>query len=104
MELTGPLREASLPSDKAKNSPASGDYTLSMPGGGSRGTGFRAKPGIQRASGFCSRLASLGSLQNEERCVCSDCPDVKGFQTDDVCLGHRAEQETDAPEGCVSRV
>lgn len=70
MEPMRPLREASLPSDKAKNSPASGDYTLSMPGGGSGGTGFRAEPGIRRASGFCSRLASLGSLQNEEGCVC----------------------------------
>lgn len=44
MEPTRPLREASLLSDKAKNSPASGDYTLSMPGGGSGGTGFRAEP------------------------------------------------------------
>lgn len=104
MEPTRPLREASLPSGKAKNSPASGDYTPSMPGGGSGGTGFRAEPGIQRASGFCSRLASLGSLQNEERCVCSDCPDPKVFQADAVCLGRRAEQETDAPEGCMFRV
>lgn len=36
--------------------------------------------------------------------MCSNCPDLRGFQTDDVCLGHRAEQEIDAPEGCMFRV